>query len=80
MGKVKRGKKTNKDDKSGSGTGGGSSSGAGSGSGTGKGSSGESAGSGGIGVDVETLGNLVQAICQNANPLGKSLDFISDDI
>jgi len=31
-------------------------------------------------TDVETLTKLVQAICQNANPLGKSLEFINDDI
>ena len=32
------------------------------------------------GTDVETLTKLVQGICQNANPLGKSLEFINDDI
>ena len=24
--------------------------------------------------------NLIQSICQNANPLGKSLEFLNDDI
>ena len=31
-------------------------------------------------TDTETLTKLVQGICQNANPLGKSLEFINDDI
>eukprot|EP00828_Plagiopyla_frontata_P033894 TRINITY_DN4403_c0_g1_i1.p1 TRINITY_DN4403_c0_g1~~TRINITY_DN4403_c0_g1_i1.p1 ORF type:complete len:462 (+),score=105.79 TRINITY_DN4403_c0_g1_i1:128-1387(+) len=30
--------------------------------------------------DIETLTNLIQSICQNANPLGKSLEFLNDDI
>ena len=30
--------------------------------------------------DLEFLKKLVQKLCKNTNPLGKSLDFIGDDI
>jgi TRAF3-interacting protein 1 len=34
----------------------------------------------GLTDSVDALIKLVQSICQNANPLGKSLEFINDDI
>lgn len=30
--------------------------------------------------DLETLRNMVQTLTQNTNPLGKSLEFLTDDI
>lgn len=30
--------------------------------------------------DVETLKNMVQTLTQNTNPLGKSLEYLNDDI
>jgi hypothetical protein len=30
--------------------------------------------------DLEYIKKVVQALCKNTNPLGKSLDFIRDDI
>lgn len=31
-------------------------------------------------TDVETLRQSIQAICQSTNPLGKSMDFVNEDV
>jgi len=33
-----------------------------------------------LNIKVEGIKKLVQSLCQNTNPLGKSLEFLNDDI
>jgi TRAF3-interacting protein 1 len=30
--------------------------------------------------DIEFMKNSIQALCQSTNPLGKSIDFVTEDI